>query len=401
MLILVLNLGGTLSAVNFINKKPLGGLIMTELIDPEFISEQWPTLKEMTYLNNAATGIPPLNTFNAMKQHLDNRAAAIGKFEDTLARFKEIRQHLAMLLGGDYSQYAFVASTSAGINSIAHSVEYPAGSNVVVCDLEFPANYVPWQNASKLYGFDLRVVKSKDGAVSHDAFKDKVDENTKVVAVSQIQFGSGFRADLTKLSKIAHENSALLSVDIIQAAGCFDTDLEKLGVDFATGQAAKWLLGPIGAGYIYVGQSVMDELNPRFIGWWGVEKLMEFGYFNRTPLPDARKFQVGSPAMVVYVGLLESLKILLKIPSKTRESVAMDNADYLRKRLSEINVPFYDYGPEHNSATISCEPQDVEDVHKELIKNKIYCSVRNGRLRVSPHFYNNNDEIDRIVEHLR
>jgi selenocysteine lyase/cysteine desulfurase len=399
--ILVLNLGGIVSAVGFIKKMPLGRLIMTDLIDPDFISEQWPTLKEMTYLNNASTGIPPLDTFNAMKTQLDNRAKVIGKFEDTLAKFKEIRQHLAMLLGGDYSQYAFVSSTSAGINSIAHSVDYPTDSNVVVCDLEFPANYVPWQNASKLYDFDLRVVKSKNGAVSLDAFKDQVDENTKVVAVSQIQFGSGFRADLNQLAKLAHNNSALLSVDIIQAAGCFDTDLAKIGVDFATGQAAKWMLGPIGAGYIYVGQSVIDELSPRFIGWWGVEKLMEFGYFERTPLPDARKFQVGSPAMVAYVGLLESLKTLLKIPGKTRERVALDNADYLRKRLSEIEILFYDFGADHNSATVSCKPRDVENLHKDLIKNKIHCSVRNGRLRISPHFYNNHEEIDTIIEHLR
>ena len=374
---------------------------MKELIDPKLISGQWPTLREMTYLNNASTGIPPLNTFKAMKEYLDNKAKAIGKFEDTLKTFKEIRQLLALLLGGDYSQYAFVPSTSEGINSLAHSIDYPTGSNVVVCDLEFPANYVPWQNASKLYGFDLRVVKSEGGAASCDAFSNRVDENTKVIAVSQIQFGSGFRSDLNQLRKLAHENSALLSVDIIQAAGCFDTDLAKLGVDFATGQAAKWLLGPVGAGYIYVGQSVMDKLNPRFIGWWGVEELMDFEYYERTPLPDARKFQVGSPAMIAYVGLLESLKILLKIPRKIRERVALDNADYFRKQLSEINIPFYDFGRNHNSTIVSCKPQDVEEIHKELMKNEIHCSVRNGRLRVSPHFYNNHDEIDRIIEYLR
>jgi selenocysteine lyase/cysteine desulfurase len=374
---------------------------MTELIDPDFISEQWPTLSEMTYLNNASTGIPPINTFNAMKQYLDNKAVAVGKFEDTLKSFKEIRQHLAMLLGGDYSQYAFVPSTSAGINSIAHSIDYPSGSNVVICDIEFPANYVPWQNASKLYDFELRVVKSKEGAVSLDAFKEQVDDDTKIVAVSQIQFGSGFKADLAQLSELTHDSSALLVVDIIQAAGCFDTDLAKLGVDFATGQAAKWLLGPVGAGYIFVGKSVMEELHPRFIGWWGVENLMEFEYSERTQLPDARKFQVGSPAMVAYVGLLESLKTLLQIPGKTREKVAMDNADYLRKRLSEINIPFYDFGLDHNSAIISREPQDVESLHQELMKNKIRCSVRNGRLRISPHFYNNHEEIDRIIEYLR
>jgi selenocysteine lyase/cysteine desulfurase len=98
---------------------------------------------------------------------------------------------------------------------------------------------------------------------------------------------------------------------------------------------------------------------------------------------------------------LESLKTILKISGKDRETTAMDNANYLRRRLSEIDVPYYDFGPEHNSATVSCEPQDVEELHKELVKNKIYCSVRNGRLRVSPHFYNNHAEIDRIIEHLR
>ncbi|MFW9982749.1 MAG: aminotransferase class V-fold PLP-dependent enzyme [Candidatus Thorarchaeota archaeon] len=373
---------------------------MTDLIDPEFISTLWPTLNEMTYINNAATGIPPLNTFNAMREYLDNKAQAFGTFKETLSNLKEVRQLLAQLLGGDYSQYAFVPSTSAGINSFAHSINYPKGSNIVLCDLEFPANYVPWQNVKKLYEVELRVVESVDGAVSLDAFKEHIDENTKVVAVSQIQFGTGFRADLEGLTKVAHVNGALLSVDIIQAAGCFETDLAKLGVDFATGQAAKWLLGPVGAGYIFVGSSIMDEVQPRFMGWWGVEQIMEFDYFERAPLSDARKFQVGSPAMIAYVGFLESLKTLLKIQGKKREQAAMDNADYLRKRLTEIDIPYYDFGPDHNSATVSCQPPDVDRLHEELIKNKVFTSVRNGRLRVSPHFYNNHKDIDTLVRFL-
>ena len=373
---------------------------MTNLIDSEFISEQWPTLSEMTYLNNASTGIPPLSTFNGMKEYLNNKASAIGTFKETLSSIKETRQHLAQLLGGDYSQYAFVPSTSSGINSFAHSITYPKGSNIVLCDLEFPANYIPWQNVSKLYDVELRVAKSVDGAVTLDVFKEQVDENTKVLAVSQIQFGTGFRSDLKALAKIAHDNDAFLSADIIQAAGCFETDLTKLGVDFATGQAVKWLLGPVGAGFIFVGKSIMDKVQPRFLGWWGVEQIMEFGFFERTPLSDARKFQVGSPAMISYVGLLESLKTLLKIPGKTREQVAKDNANYLRKRLSEIDIPFFDFGPDHNSATVSCQPPDVDKLHEELVKNKIHSSVRYGRLRISPHFYNNHNDIDTIVEYM-
>ena len=173
---------------------------MTDLIDPDFISELWPTLSKMTYLNNAATGIPPKNTFDAMKQYLDNRANAVGNFKETLSNLKETRQLLAQLLGGDYGQYAFVASTSAGINSFAHSIEYPKGSNIVLCDLEFPANYVPWQNVSKIYDVELRIVKSEEGGVTSEAIREQVDDNTRVLAVSQIQFGTGFRSDLKQLA---------------------------------------------------------------------------------------------------------------------------------------------------------------------------------------------------------
>lgn len=374
---------------------------MTDIIDREYISEMWPTLAHMTYLNNASTGICPKATIKAMKDYLENSSEAIGNFHDTLTLFKSVRSSLAELLGGNYGQYGFVPNTSSGINSFGHSIDYPNGSNIVLCDLEFPANYVPWQNISKLYGPELRVVKSVDGAVSTDDFAARIDKNTKVLAVSQIQFGSGYRSDLNALAKLAHENDAFLSVDIIQAAGCFDTDLSKLNIDFATGQAAKWLVGPIGAGFVYVSAEIIDELKPRFLGWWGVDDLTEFGYFERKPLNDARKFQVGSPALIAYVGFLESLKVLLHIPSINRERAALSVADYLRQRLSEMRIPYYDFGVNHNSATVSCKPEDVERLNENLTKEKIYCSIRNGRLRISPHFYNTPEEVDKLVEHLR
>ncbi len=374
---------------------------MTDLIDRKFISETWPTLEHLTYLNNASTGIPPAVTINAMKEYLDNSVEAIGDFEDTLNLFKSIRVNLAKLLGGDYCQYAFVPSTSSGVNSFGHSIEYPADSNIVLCDLEFPANYIPWQNISKLYGPELRVVKSTDGAASMDDFAGAIDENTRVVAVSQVQFGSGFRTDLRALSKVTHANCALLSVDIIQAAGCIETNLSKLHIDFATAQAAKWLLGPVGAGFVYLANSIIEEVQPRFLGWWGVEQLNEYSYFDRKPLSDAQKFQVGSPAMIAYVGFSESLKTLLQISNQKREKAALAVADYLRKRLSELDIPRYDFGEKNNSAIVSCKPPDVEKLNEKLMKEKIYCSVRNSRLRVSPHFYNTNEEVDRLVEHLR
>ncbi len=370
-------------------------------MDAGFIATYFPTLSGMTYLNNASTGIPPVTAIEAMKRYLDRMARAEDSFEETLDTLSAVRGLLPKLLGGDSSQYGLVPSTSEGINVFAHGIEYPRGSNIVICDLEFPANFVPWQNASRIYGAELRVVKSQDGAAPIDRFRDKIDENTRVVAVSQVQFASGFRTQLRELAQIVHRVGGYLFTDIIQAAGCIETDLVKETVDFAAAQAAKWLLGPVSAGFIYARKELIDKIRPMFLGWWGVKDVENFSYFERVPQPDARKFEVGSASFIAYAGFIESLRLLLKIPAGVREKVALDNAAYLRKRLSEIDVGYYDFGSKGNSAIVSCAPANVDSVYTRLSKENIHCSVRNGRLRVSPHFYNTHEEIDRLIEHLR
>ncbi|MFX0055826.1 MAG: aminotransferase class V-fold PLP-dependent enzyme [Promethearchaeota archaeon] len=373
---------------------------MPETIDSDFVQEMFPTLSDMAYLNNAATGIPPMTCVTAMKEYLDNRLIAKGDFDETLEKIKEIRELLANLLGGARRNFGFTPNTTSGVNAFAHSIEYPKGSNVVLCDLEFPANYIPWQHLCRQEGVELRVVKSKEGAAPTDAFKELVDENTRVLAVSQVQFSSGFRSDLKALARIIHDSGGYIAADIIQAAGWAVTNLVKEEVDFAAGQAPKWMLGPIGAGYVYVSDRIMDNLTPKYLGWWGVKELREFGYFEREPFPDAKMFQIGSPAMIAYVGLLETLRMLTSLPAKECERKALENADYVRKRLREKGIEYYEFQENHRSPIVSCSPDNVEQLEQKLKKNRIYCSVRNGRLRVSPHFYNNEGEIDSLMEHM-
>jgi len=370
-------------------------------IDEKVLEQNFPTLKEMVYLNNAATGIPPTSAVAAMKMYLENRTEAVGDFEDTLEMIKGIKSKLSRLLGGDPADYAFVPNTTSGLNTLAHGIDYPKNSNIVICDLEFPANYIPWQNAASLYNSELRVIKSKNGAIEQNDIAQSVDENTRILAISMTQFGSGYRADIPEIAKIVHEQNAILAVDIIQAAGWQDIDLTKMGVDFAAAQAAKWLIGPIGAGFIYIDKNLIEQVEPRYLGWWGVEDMNEYGYAQRTPTKDARKFEVGSPAMISYVGFNKSLDVLLSIPAKDRESVALENGNYLREQLREINVGYYEFNKQNESPIVSCSPKSVEDLQKELQKNKIHCSVRNGRLRVSPHFYNSEEEIDKLVKMMR
>jgi selenocysteine lyase/cysteine desulfurase len=144
----------------------------------------------------------------------------------------------------------------------------------------------------------------------------------------------------------------------------------------------------------------MDHVTPRFLGWWGVENMQDFSYKDRKMLPDARKFQIGSPPMMPYIGLEPVLRLLNRIPSEARMGTAMDRADYLRKRLSEAAIDCYEFGPGRNSPIVSCAPPNVDRLQKVLTKNRIHCSVRSGRLRVSPHFYNSRADIDKLMEQL-
>ncbi|MGY5877095.1 MAG: aminotransferase class V-fold PLP-dependent enzyme [Candidatus Thorarchaeota archaeon] len=374
---------------------------MPASIDYEFIQETWPTLSSMTYLNTASTGVPTKPAVDAMADYMKKYSEKIWGYEHTADLFTDVRTYLSQLLGGDYSQYAFIPSTSIGLNSFGHAIEYPEGSNVVICDLEFPSNFLPWQNISKLYGVELRVAKSHNGEVSTDAFIELVDENTRVVAVSHVQFGSGYKSDLKSIAKAVHSQGGYLAADIIQSAGWSDFDLVDLEVDFAASQATKWLAGPIGAGFIYIKKDVIADLHPRYVGWYSVKDHRDFSYYERELKDDASKFHTGSPPMAVYVGFRESLKIMLQISSGQRESVALDNASYLRKRLSEEGIEYYDFGQEHNSPIVSCNPPNVDGIEVQLRKDRIFCSERDGRLRISPHFYNTYEEIDRIVDRIR
>ena len=178
-------------------------------------------------------------------------------------------------------------------------------------------------------------------------------------------------------------------------------DLPKYGVDFAAAQAAKWLLGPIGAGFVYVNKKVVDSISPRHLGWWGVEDMHNFEYSERTPLKNAAKFEVGSPSMISYVGFNKTLDILLSIPPSVREKAALDNAKYFLEKLDAMGIPYYDFEEKNRSPIISCAPENVDEVQAKLQKENIHCSVRNGRLRVSPHFYNTHEDIDKLAERLR
>ncbi|MFO7837055.1 MAG: aminotransferase class V-fold PLP-dependent enzyme [Candidatus Thorarchaeota archaeon] len=375
-------------------------LSMTPHLDEDLVRELWPTLSSITYLNTASTGVPSVPVAEAIDRLVKNRSEANWTSEDTQQLHDAVKAKLSMLIGGSAFEYAFVPSTSAALNAFGHSIEYPAGSNIVICDLEFPSNYIPWQNIASRYNVELRIAKSRNGAAPAEEFRKLIDSNTRVVAVSHTQFGSGYRSDLRPLAKAVHSNDGFLVADIIQSVGWADINLDEAKVDFAAGQATKWIAGPIGAGYAYIRNETMQYLNPIFLGWRSVKRHRDFTYAERQPKEDASMFEWGSPPLIAYAGFSAALDVLLNIPAKTREETALDNASYLKEQLNKKDISFYDFDDEHDSPIVSCQPSNLKNLQNELKKEGIFCSVRHGRLRVSPHFYNTHHDIDRLVHHL-
>ena len=367
-------------------------------MDQKLRDEYFPSFKDISNLNNASEGTPPNSALEAMKEYFQGRINGSVTIKDIISMFTRFYDKIASFIGGLPEEYALMPNTTEGINAAAHSIDYPPGSNIVIADLEFPANYIPWHNLKQFYDVEIKTVKSKDGAVPIEAFLEKIDNNTRIVGVSHVQFATGYRTDLKELTGIAHDHGGLILADIIQSAGALDLNVKKLNLDFAAGQATKWLLGPIGAGFLFVNENIIDQVKPRFAGWWGVEDMENFSYMEREFLPNAKKFQVGSPAIVCYYGFLESLEFLNTFAAKDREFMALNVADYLREKLEDIGINYFEFEPEHRSPIISCKPVDLKDLHKQLVKNKIFTSVRGGRLRISPHFYNNQQEIDKLIE---
>ncbi|MHA1792552.1 MAG: aminotransferase class V-fold PLP-dependent enzyme [Promethearchaeota archaeon] len=366
----------------------------------DLIKNQFPSLENITYLNTSSEGIPPVVCLEEINRYFKTRLDGTSIFQEVIDMFKDVRGLLSKLLGGLPGNYSLITSTTDAINAAAHSIKYPPGSNIVLCDLEFPANYIPWFNLKNFKDVEVRVVKSQNGAVFINQFENLIDHQTVFVAISHVQFSSGYKVDLRKLTNIAHERGALVLADVIQSAGAIDLNLKKIGVDFAAGQATKYLIGPVGAGFLYVSDACLENVMPIYAGWWGVEDGENFGFFERKLLPDARKFQTGTQSIISYFGFKESLRLLLELGNETRQNLAMECANYLRKRLQEENIKYLAFSPDNSSHVVSCEIKSLDNSFKTLIKSKVYTSKRNGRLRISTHFYNKKEDIDKLLDIL-
>lgn len=370
---------------------------MKELIQE--IRQGMPAATDYCYLNTASVGPMPRYVAEAVRSYLElaNTTDNIWDGEQLLC---ETRDLAAQLLHVSPGEIAFVPSTSAGINIVASGIDWREGDNVVVPAGEFPANvypYLAWQDK----GVEIRRVEHNGQFTAADIIAC-VDERTRVVNLSLVQFATGFRADVRELGQFCRERGILLVVDAIQAVGALDVDPQSLGIDVLVAGGQKWLLAVPGIAIMYVRRDVQDLLKPAWRGWTGVRNYMQcLTAVRDDPWPSAFRYHISTPNNPALFALRASLKVLQQIGIEHIESRNLWLADLLRQGLQEQGYQLVCRNPAHFSQIVSFFAPHAADLYNFLKRQGIIVSLREGNIRVSPHFFNLAADIERLLTVLR
>jgi selenocysteine lyase/cysteine desulfurase len=301
-------------------------------------------------------------------------------------------------------QIAFMRNTSDGFASVAAGIDWAEGDNIVSFAGEFPANFYPWRRVRDEFGVELRLAPERDGRIDLDEFCALIDSNTKLVAISSIQFASGFQADLARIAEAAHVVDALFAVDIIQALGARGFDLPGLGVDIASSASHKWLCAPEGCGFLYLSDEARNRVKPTLTGWISVETPWDFEDREQPWKSDALAWESGTGCSSLFYGLEQSLKLLTETGLDKIDSYLEGLTDHLCEMFAGRDYDILSSrAPGEKSAIVCIKHRGgihCSDIAKTLQAENIIVSPRNDRLRIAPHFYNNQEDIERLVVHL-
>ncbi len=364
----------------------------------------FPTTQRWAFFDHAAVSPLPAPSVAAMREYSDDMAVnGVLSFDRWFNRVEEIRKDAGRLLNADPLDVAFVPNTTAGIGFIAEGYPWQPGDNVVTAAEEYPSNQYPWMNLSDRR-VEVRAVPSRGSRVVIDDLRSAMDGRTRILAISAVEFASGYRNDLEALGDLCRSKNIFFFVDAIQSLGAFPMDVQRLSVDALSADGHKWLLGPEGAGIFWVRREWVDKLHAVGVGWNSVIGAHDFGTIDFRLKPNAGRWEGGTANVVGIAGLGASLRLLLDAGIATIRDRVVALTDYLCDKVTAAgwNV-FSSREPAEKSGIVSLLRDGVSPwpVKKRCLAEGIVINVRGGRLRVSPHAYNTFEEIDRLIETLK
>jgi selenocysteine lyase/cysteine desulfurase len=363
-----------------------------------------PITKHWAFFDHAAVGPLSVRAQRVMAEWaadvVENAAVNHRQWKE---RIESARALAGQLLHCEALDIAFIKNTSEGVGIVAEGYPWKPGDNIVTAAEEYPANIYPWMNLAAR-GVEMRAVASRNSRLWIDGIVAAIDGHTRIVSLSFVEFASGFRNDLEAIGAICKERGISFFVDAIQGLGVLPLDVQAANIDFLAADGHKWLLGPEGAGILYVRRELVERLHPVDIGWNSVVNNLNFSTIDFQLKPHAGRWESGTLNFAGILGLGASLEMLMEIGIPAVGQQVLELTDYLCSRAGECGCEVYSSRQAADkSGIVSLVPggRDPRSLVRQCRQVGIVINQRAGRLRVSPHCYNTTEEIDRLVDVLR
>jgi cysteine desulfurase / selenocysteine lyase len=361
--------------------------------------DQFPVTKKLVYLNHAAVG-PLCRPAAEAMQHLATDALEFGSehYQQWMDTYEGLRVAAARMINSAPGEIAIVKNTSEGIATVATGIAWKPGDIVVAFEEEFPANFYPWKRL-EANGVHVRWLSVFDEL-------DRIDEaclGARMLAISYVQYLSGYRVDLNAIGEICARHGCFFLVDAIQGLGAFPIDVRAARIDALASDGHKWLLGPEGCGILYVRQEVQDEIEPVEFGWTNVAKYYDYASRDMALRPDAGRYECGTLNTIGCYGLRASFEFLLDVGVSNTAPAVQALGDRVWDGVTSLG--FETLGRrsrESGAGIVSFRKPGVDSrvVVSKLRDAGIITAPRQGWVRCAPHFYIAPEEIDRMLAEL-
>lgn len=370
--------------------------------------DEFPVVKDRTYLISASLGPLSRRARVAAEEHLDlwqRYGPEELWFDHGMPALQRCRERFATLIGADVEEIAIVPSVSAGLSSLATCLDLEARPKVVLTDMDFPTNHYVWR-AQQRRGAKLEVVASPDGITMEAAsVAERVDDETAIVNVNRVLFESSWIMDLGPIVEAARAHGSYVVVDDFHGSGIVPVDVHELGVDFLFSGALKWLCGGQGIAFMYCRRDLVEKLEPLVVGWFGTKDPFDFDRGSLRLRSDARRFETGTYTLPQAWTASVGLEIILEVGVET---IRARNQELTRRIIDAID----DLGLEllsprdddQRGGLVRCRipggRAKAEDTLHRLFERDVVLDSRADALRISPHFFNNEADVDRCFEEL-
>ena len=369
----------------------------------------FPICRERIFLAHAAVTALPRCVADAVCDYTRQSSQNHQEFGDVLRDVKRARQTCAQIIGAHADEIALLGPTSLGLSLFANGLDWQPSDEVVCYHGDYPANVYPWIELRRR-GVTVRYLKpAAPGEITPELVERALTPRTKLVALASAHFFSGYRIDVEAIGALLHARGVLFSLDAIQTLGAFPLDVEKARVDFLSADAHKWMLGPLAIGIVYVRRAHFERLRPTLIGAWNVVAPNFQAQDEIVFVPTAQRYEPGVLNIAGTLGMKAALDLLLATGLDTVAARLLELKAHLVRQLDALGFVILGPrdGPNASSTTTFRHPAaGSAALFAALEKAQVIASLRHDRegrdyLRISPHFYNTEAELDRAVEVLR